>query len=65
MGHSLFNEKFKMSKFRWNILLWHGQTQEDKFGCFHTMSILDKVCCQEILKIQKIRWNILLLNDKI
>ena len=54
MGQSLFK---KHSKFRWNILLWHNQTQEHKFGCFYTMSvhknyfkkeIWDRVCLRNI-----------------
>ena len=54
MGQSLFK---KHSKFRWNILLWHNQTQEHEFGCFYTMSvhknyfkkeIWDRVCLRNI-----------------
>ena len=54
MGQSLFK---KHSKFRWNILLWHNQTQEHEFGCFYTVSvhrnyfkkeIWDRVCLRNI-----------------
>ena len=54
MGQSLFK---KHSKFRWNILLWHNQTQEHEFGYFYTMSvhknyfkkeIWDRVCLRNI-----------------
>ena len=54
VGQSLFK---KHSKFRWNILLWHDQTQEHEFGCFYTMSvhknyfkkeIWDRVCLRNI-----------------
>ena len=30
---------FKTSKFRWNLLLWHDQTQKQEFGCFYTISV--------------------------
>ena len=37
MGQSLYT--FKISKFWWNILLWHDQTQKHEFGCFYTTSV--------------------------
>ena len=36
MRNSLFK---KHLKFQWNILLRRDQTQEDKFGCFYTVSV--------------------------
>ena len=39
MRHSLFYETLKISKLRWNNLLWHYQTQEHEFGCFYTISV--------------------------
>ena len=39
MGQSLFKETFKVSKFSWNILLWHDQAQEYEFRRFYTMSV--------------------------
>ena len=54
VGQSLFK---KHSKFRWNIFLWHNQTQEHEFWCFYTMSvhknyfkkeIWDRVCLRNI-----------------
>ena len=37
-GTESFYETFKISRFRRNILLWHDQTQEHKFGCSYTTS---------------------------
>ena len=36
---TLSHKTFKISNFRYNILLWHHQTQEHEFGCFYTTSI--------------------------
>ena len=63
----------KHSKFQWNILLWHDQTQEHKFWCFYTMSIhknhfkkqkYGAESVWETFKISKFQWNILLWHDQ-
>ena len=38
-GTESVEETFKISKFRWNILLWHDQTQEHEFGCLYAMLV--------------------------